>query len=142
MSILEKEAAEWRIRRSNFLSRCQALSLDSTDESRNSEDSVSDQSHGNAPAEDKKKKKMRKPKDRSTPTPRTSTDDSICTVKFTTEQLHEARGIIGAEGQEDQQKTLKSQWPRLWGLAEGGWWRRLLPPYREEAVICRLPQTR
>ena len=55
VSILEKETAERHVRRSNFFSRCQALSLDSTDESRNSEDSGSDQSHGNAPAEDQKK---------------------------------------------------------------------------------------
>ncbi|XP_064783069.1 uncharacterized protein ttc6 [Oncorhynchus masou masou] len=115
--VSEKEAAERRIRRSNFFSRCLALSSDNTDDSRNSEESGSEPSHGKAPQRVKKKKR-RNQKDRSTHAPRTPTDDrssksqrstmapnSIHSVKSTTELLEEARGIVGAEVAESQVDT-------------------------------------
>ncbi|XP_031684552.1 uncharacterized protein ttc6 isoform X3 [Oncorhynchus kisutch] len=115
--VSKKEAAERRIRRSNFFSRCLALSSDNTDDSRNSEDSGSEPSHGKAPQKVKKKKR-RNQKDRSTHAPRTPTDDrssksqrstmapnSIHSVKSTTELLEEARGIVGPEVAESQEDT-------------------------------------
>ncbi|XP_012992794.3 uncharacterized protein ttc6 [Esox lucius] len=110
VSTSEKEAKR-HVHRSDYHSR--ALSSDSTHESRNSEDSGSDQHHESTPRKVKKKKR-RKHKDRSTPKSSMSTDNRISKslrsttfpscVKSTTELLDEARGIVGATGSEDQEE--------------------------------------